>query len=162
MNTMDWRHVSEQVQSGRLIRLAITSAMTAAMTFGVVSCGDDDDGSESDAVTATDASNVTSDVPAGEGDAVNGEDLARSRGCAGCHGQDFSGGAGPTWVGLAGSEVELSDGGVVVADTAYLVRAIADPGAESVADYTLRMPANSLTDDEIADIVAFIEGLADA
>jgi cytochrome c1 len=40
-----------------------------------------------------------------------------------------------------------------------LIRAIADPAAELVADYTLRMPANNLSDDEIAAVVAFIESL---
>jgi cytochrome c oxidase subunit 2 len=95
----------------------------------------------------------------GAGDPANGEQLARSSGCAGCHGQDFGGGAGPTWIGLAGSDVELKNGTVVVADTAYLTRAIADPSAELVADYNLKMPANRLSDAEIADIVAFIETL---
>ncbi len=110
---------------------------------------------------------VSTDAPAagtggGEGgDAVNGEQLARSMGCAGCHGQDFGGGAGPSLVGLAGSEVPLADGTTVVADTAYLTRSIANPSADLVADYNLKMPANSLSDAEIADIVAFIETLAD-
>ena len=63
------------------------------------------------------------------------------------------------WIGLAGSDVELADGTVVVADTAYLTRAIADPSAELVAGYNLKMPANRLSDAEIADIVAFIETL---
>ncbi len=113
---------------------------------------------ESGAATATDAAGPT---VAGAGDAVNGEQLSRSKGCAGCHGQDFGGGAGPGWIGLAGSDVELADGTVVVADTDYLIRAIADPSAELVADYTLKMPANNLSDAEIADIVAYIETLAD-
>ena len=63
--------------------------------------------------------------------------------------------------GLAGAEVPLADGTTVVADTAYLIRSIVDPGAELVADYNLRMPANNLSDAEIADIVAYIETLAD-
>jgi cytochrome c oxidase subunit II len=129
------------------------------MALAAVSCGDgsDDtaDDSASDAVAGTESSTV------GGGDPAIGEQLSRSRGCAGCHGQDFGGGAGPEWIGLAGSEVTLADGSTVVADTAYLVRAIADPSAELVADYNLRMPANNLSDSEIADIVAFIETLAD-
>jgi mono/diheme cytochrome c family protein len=99
---------------------------------------------------------------AGGGGAVSsGEQLSRSAGCAGCHGANFEGGAGPEWIGLAGSVVQLTDGSTVVADTAYLTRAIADPAAELVADYNLRMPANNLSGAEIADIVAFIETLAD-
>ena len=124
------------------------------MASAAVSCGDD--GAE------TGSSPVAGTTPsAGGGDVVNGEQLSRSSGCAGCHGSDFGGGAGPGWVGLAGSERTLADGSVVVADTAYLTRAIADPSAEVVADYSLRMPANGLSDAEIADIVAFIETLAD-
>jgi cytochrome c oxidase subunit 2 len=125
------------------------------MGLAAVSCGGDDD-SESGAATVTDAPSAT---VAGAGDPASGEQLSRSSGCAGCHGQDFGGGAGPDWIGLAGSDVELADGTVVVADTAYLTRAIADPSAELVAGYNLRMPANGLSDAEIADIVAFIETL---
>jgi cytochrome c oxidase subunit 2 len=121
-----------------------------------VACGSDDQSS-------VDAPTQASDVTGGGagGDVTRGEQLSRSSGCAGCHGQDFQGGAGPEWIGLAGSEVTLADGTTTIADTAYLTRAIANPAAELVADYTLRMPANGLSDDEIADIVAFIESLAD-
>jgi cytochrome c oxidase subunit II len=101
-----------------------------------------------------------SDPPAGTA-AARGKQLSLSAGCAGCHGANFAGGAGPTWIGIAGEEVELADGTTVVRDEAYLIRSIADPNAEIVAGYTLRMPANNLTDDEIADIVAFIETLGD-
>jgi cytochrome c oxidase subunit 2 len=128
-----------------------------------VACGGDGDEAGSagdDAAVTTDASTANPAGTAG-GDAVNGEQLARSMGCAGCHGQDFGGGAGPSLVGLAGSDVPLVDGTTMVADTAYLTRAIANPSADLVADYNLKMPANNLTDDEIADIVAFIETLAD-
>ncbi len=144
-------------QRARLGRYAAGSAVTLVMAFAAVSCGDDADEADSGAAAVTDAPGATSVAGSSMGDPVNGEQLSRSKGCAGCHGQDFGGGAGPSWVGLAGSDVELEDGTVVVADTAYLTRAIADPSADLVADYTLKMPANNLTDAEIADIVAFIE-----
>ena len=136
------------------------------MASAAVSCSDDagEEGGEagSGTVAGTDSSAGAGSSPsAGGADPVNGEQLSRSSGCAGCHGSDFGGAAGPSWVGLAGSERALADGTVVVADTAYLTRSIADPSAEVVADYTLRMPANGLSDAEIADIVAFIETLAD-
>jgi len=142
-------------QGSRLARVAVGSAITLVMGLAAVSCGDDGD-TESGAATGTDAPSAT---VAGAGDAANGEQLSRSTGCAGCHGQDFGGGAGPGWIGLAGSEVELADGSVVVADTEYLTRAIADPSADLLAGYNLKMPANGLSDAEIADIVAFIETL---
>ena len=140
------------------------------MASAAVSCSSDAgeeggaEGGEADSgtVAGTDSSAGAGSSPsAGGADPVNGEQLSRSSGCAGCHGSDFGGAAGPGWVGLAGSERTLADGTVVVADTAYLTRSIADPSAELVADYTLRMPANGLSDAEIADIVAFIETLAD-
>lgn len=139
----------------RLARVALGSTITLVMGLGAVSCGGDGD-TDPGVATVTDPPGST---VAGAGDPVKGEQLSRSSGCAGCHGQDFGGGAGPGWIGLAGSDVELADGTVVVADTAYLTRAIADPSAELVADYNLKMPANRLSDAEIADIVAFIETL---
>jgi cytochrome c1 len=49
----------------------------------------------------------------------------------------------------------------VIADDEYLTAAIADPSAQIREGYNLRMPANNLTDEEIADIVAYINSLAD-
>ena len=123
-------------------RRALAAGLVAVMAIAA-SCGDDD----------------SSAAPSSPVEA--GEQLARSKGCAGCHGQDFGGGAGPTWIGLAGSEVVLVDGSTLVADDEYLTRAIADPSADLVDGYNLKMPANTLTADEIADIVAYINTLAD-
>ena len=88
-----------------------------------------------------------------------GRDLAVARGCESCHGNGGSGGVGPAWTGRAGTEVTLVDGTVVVADDDYLRRAIAQPQLEVVAGYTLRMPPNDLTADEIELIVAYLKGL---
>lgn len=90
-----------------------------------------------------------------------GERIAREAGCASCHGGSFQGGVGPGWVGLAGSEVELSDGTTMVADEAYLFESIRDPAARIVAGFSVQMPRNALTDDEIDEIVAFIGSLPD-
>jgi cytochrome c oxidase subunit 2 len=146
-------------QRARIGRVAAGTAVTLVLAFTAVACGDDADDADSGAAAATVAPGATAADGASIGDPVIGEQLSRSMGCAGCHGQDFGGGAGPEWIGLAGSDVELEDGTIVVADTAYLIRAIADPSAELVAGYTLKMPANNLTDAEIADIVAYIETL---
>jgi cytochrome c oxidase subunit 2 len=140
------RPTSERLRS-RLGRLALAGGVTAAMVLGAA-CGDN-----ADSDTATGGADLSAA-------AQNGKQLSQSKGCAGCHGQDFDGGAGPGWVGLAGSEVLLVDGSTVVADDAYLTRAIADPSAELVDGYTLKMPANNLSDAEVADIVAFINALA--
>ena len=90
---------------------------------------------------------------------ARGRKVSNSNGCASCHGTDGQGGAGPEWVGLAGSDVTLEDGSVVVADDDYLRRAVVDPSAQIVAGYTLKMPENNLGDDEVADVIAYIHDL---
>jgi cytochrome c oxidase subunit II len=130
-------------------RLLLGACITVTMAVTAVACGGDPAPTTEGTVAGQSAA------------AARGERLARSQGCAGCHGGDFQGGAGPGWIGLAGSEVVLADGTVVVADDEYLTVAIADPNAQLREGYTLRMPANNLTDAEIADIVAYINSLAD-
>ncbi len=90
-----------------------------------------------------------------------GRAIARSNGCASCHGSNGEGGVGPTFVGLFGSEVELQDEDPVVADEAYLVESIVDPDAKRVAGYRLQMPTNDLSEDEVDAVVAYIIDLAD-
>lgn len=137
-------------------RLLASISLTGLLAVGAVACGGGDGGSSANGDTVS-TSVDGSIVPSAE----RGEQIARSNGCAGCHGKSFEGAAGPTWTGLAGSEVTLADGTTTVADDAYLTRAIADPGADLVADYTLKMPRNSLSAAEIADIVAYINTLAE-
>lgn len=131
-----------------LVRLGAAAFVTAVLVLTAVSCGGGNDSSEP-------AFSEESDGSPPE----RGLRVANSRGCSGCHGPSFEGGAGPGWVGLAGSEVELIDGTVVIADDDYLIRAIADPDAELRAGFSLRMPSNSLTDAEITDVVEFIKTL---
>ena len=132
-------------------RVVLACGLTLGAAFAATSCGSGGDSMNAD----TDGA-ATETTPA-----ERGERLARTSGCAGCHGSNFAGGAGPSLVGLAGSDVTLSDGRVVRADDEYLTRAIAEPGADLVDGYNLKMPANNLSDAEIADIVAFITTLAD-
>jgi cytochrome c oxidase subunit II len=148
-------------------RLGLAAGVTLAMALAAVACGggDDDDGATGAAGTTAAPGAVATEAPPAataplDAAAQRGQEISRSQGCAGCHGQDFGGGAGPSWIGLAGSEVLLADGTTVIADDAYLVRSIAEPNAQIVADYALQMPANSLTDEEIADVVAFIKTLS--
>ena len=91
--------------------------------------------------------------------AEQGREIARRSGCAACHGPDGSGAAGPSWVGLAGSTLELEDGTTLVADEAYLRRSITDPGAQVVAGYLAGMPENTLADTEVDAVVAYIQEL---
>ena len=144
-------------RGGSSRRVIVAATATLVLAFGAVSCGPSEDADDGAAATGAPA-----DTTPGGASAANGEQLARSYGCAGCHGSNFGGGAGPSLVGLAGSEVTLADGTTTVADNDYLTRAIAQPGADLVADYNLKMPVNTLSDAEIADIVAYIETLTDA
>ena len=91
--------------------------------------------------------------------AAEGRAIVEEAGCASCHGADGGGQVGPAWKGLAGSTVSLADGTTVTADTDYLTRAITEPDAELVAGYNVRMPENTLSDAEVASVVAYIEEL---
>ena len=92
-----------------------------------------------------------------------GAELAASQGCAACHNiTGDPGGIGPTWKGLFGHEVELSDGSTVTADDAYIAESIANPTAKIVAGYQPIMPASYgqvLTEQQISYLVAYIKSL---
>ena len=117
------------------------AAMAAVLlSVGVASCGGDD----------TELSEL----------GQLGKTTANANGCASCHGVNGQGGVGPTWIDLAGREVELADGTTVIADDEYLLRAILEPDAEEVAGYTIKMPANGLSEAEAANIVTYIKELS--
>ncbi|MCU1498171.1 MAG: hypothetical protein JWM47_2124 [Acidimicrobiales bacterium] len=86
--------------------------------------------------------------------------LRKDKGCQSCHSVDGKRMTGPTWKGLAGSEVELSGGRTVTADDAHLARAITDPRAEVVDGFANIMPENDLTKAEVADVIAYIHELS--
>ena len=97
----------------------------------------------------------------GTDDAVGrGQQLARTRGCAACHGANGQGGLGPAWTDAMGTEVTLADGSTVTVDEAYLTRSITDPSAQVVEGYTVTMPKTALSDAEVADLVAYITSLS--
>ncbi len=92
-------------------------------------------------------------------EATAGREVALSKGCAACHGDNGEGGVGPAWIGLAGGTVELESGGVVVADAAYLRRSIVDPQSEIVAGTTVKMPVTELSAGEVEALIAYIQEL---
>jgi mono/diheme cytochrome c family protein len=98
------------------------------------------------------------DLPLSE-QAQRGQRLYQGSGCAGCHGGDGGGGVGPALVGLRDTERPLLDGTTVIADQDYLVRSIMDPNAQLVDGYSLRMPSNNLSREQVDDIIAFIDEL---
>ena len=89
-----------------------------------------------------------------------GQLLVQNNGCAACHSIDGTPGIGPTWFGLFDSEEELSDGTIVHVDEAYLTESIKAPQAKIVAGYeTQLMPTYGFSDEEVANIVAYIKTL---
>jgi len=89
-----------------------------------------------------------------------GQALVQANNCAACHSIDGAKGIGPTWRGLAGSEVELSGGSTVPADDAYLMESIRQPQAKIVAGFEgQQMPTYGFTEEQISDIVAYIKTL---
>ena len=117
---------------------------TAALAAALAACGGGSDGGAEPALSAA---------------ATAGKQLAVAKGCASCHvfyGKDA---AGPTWKGLFGSEVTLTDGTTVVADEAYLTQAIKDPWSQKVKGFGTVMPRNNLSDAEVSLIVAYIKEL---
>lgn len=93
--------------------------------------------------------------------ADRGELIANQNGCFACHSVDGSNLVGPTWRGLYGSDVELNDGSVVIADDDFITESILEPNAKIVAGYPPNaMPQYSLTAEEIADIIEFIKSIS--
>ena len=92
-------------------------------------------------------------------EAAAGREISINAGCASCHGADGNGNVGPKWIGLADSQVTLSDGTVVTADDDYLYTSIKEPGAMKRRGAVGIMPSNKLNDQEIASIIAFIRAL---
>jgi cytochrome c oxidase subunit II len=89
-----------------------------------------------------------------------GQALVAANGCAACHSTTGAQGIGPTWRGLFGSEEPLTDGTTVIADEAYIAESIHDPQAKIVAGFeTQLMPTYGFTEEQIADIVAYIKTL---
>ena len=126
----------------------VPAALIVAMAIVAAACGGSGGGS--------DAAGETPLSDAG----ARGHAIAKSNGCAGCHGTDGQGGVGPAWVGLYGSDVELADDTTVVADDEYLARAISDPGADIVKGASVKMPSNGLSDEQIADVIVYIRDLS--
>jgi cytochrome c oxidase subunit 2 len=133
-------------RAGSIAGRLVTSAVMVLVPLTITACGGGDSSSSSSAAPLSAA-------------AERGRSTALDSGCASCHGPTWQGGVAPSWVGLAGSTVTLSDGSTVTADAAYLARSIMAPADQMVQGYSIVMPTNGLTADEVADVVAFIQAL---
>jgi cytochrome c oxidase subunit 2 len=127
----------------RVLRRTATALAAAALLL-TASCSSDDDATTEEAVELSPA-------------AQEGLRVAETNGCTSCHSTGGRDGVGPSWIGLAGSEVELDDGSVVVADEEYLRRSIVEPNAQIVEGYRGIMPERSLDPAELDAIVAYLQ-----
>lgn len=93
--------------------------------------------------------------------ALRGQEIAHRRGCVACHSVDGRPSVGPTFRHLYGAERTLVDGRRVIADEAYLVRAMVEPNAEVVAGYPAGMPTYQglLDPAETGALLEFLRGL---
>ena len=87
-----------------------------------------------------------------------GADLYKQYACNTCH--DI--GRGPSFVGLYGTPVKLSNGQTVLADDAYIRESILNPSAKIVAGYTPLMPTfqGQLGEEQILQLTAYIKSVA--
>ncbi len=93
--------------------------------------------------------------------ADEGRAVAARRGCFNCHTIDGQTHIGPTWAGLYGSLVKLTDGTTVTADDEYLTRSMMEPEVQIVAGYKPVMPTyqGTVPEPEVAALVEFIKAL---
>jgi cytochrome c oxidase subunit II len=91
-----------------------------------------------------------------------GEQLFVSLGCRTCHQMDGSG-AGPSLLGVFGSERVLQNGQVVIADIQYIRRSILDPNSQIVAGYEPIMPtyAGQLDEERLLMLIEYIRSLSE-
>jgi cytochrome c oxidase subunit 2 len=94
--------------------------------------------------------------------AENGQRLFQSLACGNCHKLDGTQGRCPNLVGLFGSTVQLTGGGTVKADEAYIRESILRPAAQVVAGFQPIMPTfqGLVTEEEVLQLVEYIKSLA--
>ncbi|NLA37231.1 MAG: cytochrome c [Actinobacteria bacterium] len=127
-------------------RLARLVAATAVMVpLGAAACGNDEA--------------VDLDLSAA---AQRGQLTAADMGCQGCHTTSGDGGVGPSWDGLYGSTITLSDGSEVTVDDAYIITSVREPNAQKREGQRGAMGAydeKRISDEELAEIIEYIKAL---
>lgn len=123
--------------------MVATTVASLVMVVAVAGCGNDEEGA----------------TPGLDATAREGEALVQDKGCVSCHSATGEQRTGPTWKGIWGTEVELSDGRTVAVDRAYVARSVGDPSADVVDGFSAVMPTFDLTDTEIDQLVAYLEAI---
>jgi mono/diheme cytochrome c family protein len=91
-----------------------------------------------------------------------GAKLYESLGCSSCHTLTGAKSIGPTYKGLYGSKVQLSNGQTVTGDDAYLLESILDPDKQIVKGFpkgvmSATIPPGSVSEANAKALVAFIK-----
>lgn len=96
--------------------------------------------------------------------AAEGARLYGSLRCMGCHSTNGNVSVAPTWSGLFGSQVKLTNGDTVTATEMYLAHSILSPDADIVAGYkpgvmTSIIAPGSVSAAQVKALVAYIKSL---
>ncbi len=141
-----------------VVATAVSAVTTAAPTIQAMETASATPGMETAATPA--ATGSAAPAPSAGG-ANQGQQLATQNGCIGCHSITGASGAGPTWKGLYGSQVQLTDGSTVTADDAYIKESILNPNAKVVKGFQPIMPSfnGKLDDSQIQALIDYIKTL---
>ena len=136
----------------------VTGANAASVAAYVASVAGTGAGSEGEAPTLT----ATTPSSGGGGLAATGAKLYASLGCSGCHSLTGAKGVGPTFKGLYGSQVQLSNGQTVTANEAYLLESILNPDKQIVKGFpkgvmSATIPPGSVPTAKAKALIAFIK-----
>lgn len=90
-----------------------------------------------------------------------GEVLYQKRGCNACHSIDGSPSTGPTWKGIYGRKEQITGGGTIIVDDAYIHESIWDPSAKVVLGFQPVMPTfkGTLGEREVMAIISYMKTL---
>jgi cytochrome c oxidase subunit 2 len=151
-------NLSGPLRAGFLVAVVLASAGCGkAHQTSTVTTASSSSSSSLPAATAT--SGTTGGDPV-----ARGRSLVAQFPCLSCHSTTGARLVGPTWKGLAGSKVRLSDGQTVMADRDYLVHSIEDPDAQIVQGYQKGIMSavirpGLVSHDDAEAIAAYIETL---
>jgi mono/diheme cytochrome c family protein len=113
--------------------------------------------------TLASGARAASPVASTASSAAEGAQLFQRMGCVACHSVDGTqtGKTAPTLKGVYGSTVQLTGKPARVADEAYLLQSILEPGADIVKGFEPGMPSfrGVLSEAQVRSLVMYIEGL---
>src|SRR6266581_2348661 len=90
---------------------------------------------------------------------ASGGKILEDKGCLACHSLDGSAGVGPTFKGMWGKSVELTDGSTHILDADFVRDLILHPSKDVVKGYEPVMPELPLSDEEIRQIEEYLKDL---